>query len=117
MNALIQFLKKPAVMASFVLVVSVYILESTATRFLTDMRKDRHDMVASLRQAQTPEPQVAAISQAFDRITSNVNSMAISFFAFTSVLLVCVFAARHREPPDQDAQPQEQRELKHDHVV
>jgi uncharacterized BrkB/YihY/UPF0761 family membrane protein len=117
MNALFQSFKKPVVMALFVLVCCLYVFNSTATRFLSDMRKDRDDMVVSLRQAQTPEPQVTAISKAFDRIISNVNSMVGSYFMFTSVVLVAAFAVRYREPSHQNTQHQGQEELKHDRVV
>ncbi len=91
-------------MAVFVLLACLFVLHSTATRFLSDMRSDRNDMVASLRQAQTPEPQITAISRGFDRITSDVHSMSTSFFAFTSVVLICAFTVRNRE-------------LRHDRVV
>jgi hypothetical protein len=117
MNALIQFLKKPVALAIFVLIACLYVLHSTSTRFVSDMRKDRDEMVASLRQAQTPEPQIAAIFAGFDCIISDVDSMATSFFAFTSVVLVCAFAVRHKGSPHQDTQSQAHGELKHDQVV
>jgi hypothetical protein len=116
MNA-IRFLKRPVVLALFVLAACVYILDSTATRFYTRAQIDRDDMVASLRQAQTPEPQIAAISKAFDGIISEAGSMATSFFAFTSVILVCAFAARRGEPSRKDFQKQPDGELKHEPVV
>jgi hypothetical protein len=81
------------------------------------MKHARDDMVAALQQSQTSAPQIAAISQAFDRITSNVDSMAISFFAFTSVVLVCAFTVRRSEPSRKDTQQQSQGELRHDHVA
>jgi hypothetical protein len=66
------------------------------------MRKDRDDMVASLHQAQTPEPQIVAISNAFDGITSNVHFMAISFFSFTSIMLVATIGMIGRQSRHQD---------------
>jgi len=118
MNKLKQFLSNPVVLAVFVLVSCVYILNTTASRFYARMEKDKDDMVASLRQAQTPEPQIAAISRAFDGTTSEVGSMAISFFAFTSVVLVVCCVVRRNTPPRQDTQEsQPQRELKPDHVA
>jgi hypothetical protein len=118
MNKLKQFLGNPVVLAVFVLVSSAYTLNFTASRFFADMKKDQDDMVASLRQAQTPEPQIAAISRAFDGTTSEVGSMAISFFSFTTVVLVACYLARRSGPPRHDMLAQApQRELKHDHVV
>ncbi len=117
MNTLIQFFQKPVVLALFVLVGCLYILNSVSMRFESAMKHDRDDMVAALHQSQTSEAQIAAISQAFDRITSNVDSMAISFFAFTSVVLVCAFAVRRNEPSRKDTQQQPQGELRHDHVA
>jgi|SRR5208283_477987 len=117
MNTLCQFLNKPRVIAVFVLICCLYVLHLTTTRFLSDMKKGRDDMVTSLRQAQTSEPQIAAISQAFDRITSEVDDVAMSLFGFTSVVLVAAFAVRHKEPPRHDAERQAQGELRHGHVA
>jgi hypothetical protein len=117
MNTLIQFFQKPAVMALFVLAACIYTLNSTIDRFWSEARQDRDDIVASLRQAQTPEPQIAAISKGFDRITSNVGSMAMSFFSFTSVVLVAGFViSRRNEQPRKDAQ-QPRGEMKHEPVA
>jgi len=58
-------------------------------------------MVASLHQAQTPEPQIVAISTAFDDITSNVQSLADDFFSFTLVMLVGTISMIGRQPRHQ----------------
>jgi hypothetical protein len=106
------------VQALIVLVACIYILNSTSSRFLSDMRKSRDDMAASLRQAQTPEPQITAISTGFDRITSDVHSMALTFFSFTAIVLVAAFSARRRsELPHLDSQQQTQRDSKHEAVA
>jgi len=118
MSVLFQKLTKTPVMALFVLVACLYVLHSTTTRFLADMRHDRDEMVASLRQAQTPEPQISAISKGVDRMTSDVNSMTMSFFAFTSIVLVCTFAAgRRSDPPNQNALKHQEGVLKHEPVA
>jgi hypothetical protein len=105
MNALKQFFGNPIMQALFVLAAGIYILNSNSSRFLSDVSKSRDDMVASLRQAQTPEPQVAAISKGFDQMTSDVHHMALSFFSFTMVMLVATISARHRsESPRQEPQ-------------
>src|SRR5208283_1135473 len=115
MNAPKQFFGNPIVQALIVLVACLYILDSTSNRFLSDMRKSRDDMVASLRQAQTAEPQIAAISAGFDRITSDVHSMALTFFSFTSVILIAAFSARRRsESTRQDPQQQAHGESGHE---
>lgn len=102
-------------MALFVLVACLYVLHSTTTGFLSDMRKERDEMVASLRQAQTPEPQITAISKGFDRMTSEVNSMSMSFFAFTSVVLVCAFApGRHSDTSSRNEGKRQEDVLKHE---
>jgi hypothetical protein len=118
MKTLKQFLSNPVAQAFIILAACIYILNSTADRFWSEARQDRDDMVASLRQAQTPEPQIAAISKGFDRITSDVSSMAMTFFSFTSVVLVAAFVVRRRsEPPRQDVQQQPHGELRHEHVA
>jgi hypothetical protein len=75
----------------------VYVLLSTSTRFLSDTKKDRNEMVASLRQAKAPEPQIIAISAGFDHLASEVHSMGLSFFTFTSVLLTALAGLRQRD--------------------
>jgi hypothetical protein len=104
MNAIYEFLHKPAVMTVLVLIACLYIMHSTSKDFLSDMQKDRDDMVASLRQAQTPEPQIMAISKGFDRITWNVYTMGTSFFAYTAILLIGAYAENLRKPTHQDSQ-------------
>ena len=99
MSAIREILQKPAVTAMFILVVCTCVMHSTSKDFMSDMREDRNDMVASLRQAQTPEPEVMAISKGFDRIASDVRIMGTSFFGFTTVVLVVAFAAKRNEPP------------------
>jgi hypothetical protein len=105
MNA-IRFLKRPGILELFILVACVYILDSTATRFYTRSQTDRDEMVASLRQAHTPEPQIAAISKAFNGIISEAGGMATTFFGFTTVMLVCAFINRRVKPSRQDPQRQ-----------
>ena len=104
MNALLRFLKTPIVTGFFLIAACVCILHTESSSFLSDMRKDRDDLVVSLRQAQTPEPQITAMSHAFDRITSNVDGITTSFFAFASVLVVGAFGAMYKGPARQDAQ-------------
>jgi hypothetical protein len=53
-------------------------------------------MVKSLHRANAPEPQIAAISEGFDRIASDVHSIATELFSFASVALVVVFLAWRR---------------------
>jgi len=116
MKTALQFLNKPAVLALFVLAGCLFMLHSVSTRFFDRVRSEREDLVASLRQAQTPEPEIAAISKAFDRVTSDSGNMAISFFAFTSVVLVCGFTVRSGKPLHDEIQQPQHRELKPDHV-
>jgi hypothetical protein len=101
MNKLSQLLRKPTLFALAVLICGVWIFQSAATHYSSDMRKDRDNMVASLHQAQTPEPQIVAISTAFDDITSNVQSLADDFFSFTLVMLVGTISMIGRQPRHQ----------------
>jgi hypothetical protein len=91
MNALFQFLKKPAIMAVFVLVACLFILETTFTSRMSDMRTSRSNMVIALRQAGTPEPQIKAISQGIADTASGVSSMSETYFCFTSLVLFLLF--------------------------
>ena len=116
MNSLSKFLKKPAVTTVFALAACLYVLQSTSTRFVSDMREGRDELVASLRQAQTPEPQIAAISACVDRIKSDVDLMTTTFFSFTSVILIVFFATKQREQR-RDEEPEVKGELRHDHAA
>jgi hypothetical protein len=100
----------------FILVGCLYVLLSTSTRFLSEAKEDRDEMVASLRKAQTPEPQVMAISSGFDHITTRVHSMGISFFTFTSILLVTIAGRRQSDLPRRDIEHQPHTELRPDPV-
>jgi hypothetical protein len=91
MNALFQFLNKPAVIAVFVLVACLFMLETTFTSRMSEMRTSRHDMVVALRQAGTPEPQIKAISQGIADTASGVSSMSEAYFCFTAVMLFLLF--------------------------
>jgi hypothetical protein len=105
MNTLSQQLRKQTTYyALAVLICGVWIFHSAATHYLSDMRKDRDDMVASLHQAQTPEAQIVAISTAFDGITSNVQSLADDFFSFTLVMIVGTIGMIGRQSRPQDTQ-------------
>ena len=103
-------------MAAYVLVCCVYLLHVVDAQFLSDMEKDKSDMVASLRQAQTPEPQIMAVSKAFDRIASNVSSMSVSFFAFTTVVIVGAYTFRRNDPPREETKKLPHDDLKHEPV-
>jgi hypothetical protein len=83
------------------------------------MKTDRDDMVVALHQSQASEPQIAAISQAFDQTTSNVESMAKSVYAFGFMLagMISWFSIRRSEPPRQNKQQEPHGELRHDHVA
>jgi hypothetical protein len=102
MNAIFQFLRKPVVMAVFVLVACLFILETTFKSRMSEMRTSRSDMVVALRQAGTPEPQIKAISQGIADTASGVGSMSEAYFCFTSVMLFLLF---RREFPRKDSQP------------
>jgi len=117
MKNISQFMSKPAVLALVVLLSGLYIFHSVSTRYFERVESDRVDLVASLHQAQMPEPEIAAISQAFDKVASESGDMAMSFFAFTAVVLVAAFAVRRSEPPQREIPQQPQGELRHDHVV
>jgi hypothetical protein len=117
MKDLIQVLNKPFVVALFILLGSIYILNSISTEFVSNAKKDREEMVKSLRQAQTPEPQVVAISAGFDRLTSEVDSMAVSFFGFFSMVMVLVVGTRQRDLSPRNSEPQTRGELKREGAV
>jgi hypothetical protein len=117
MKNISQFLSKPAVLALVVLLGGLYIFNSTSTRYFERIKSDRDDLITSLHQAQMSEPQVAAISWAFDRVASEAGDLAMSFFSFTIVVLVAAFAVRRSEPPQREIPQQPQGELRHDHVA
>jgi hypothetical protein len=117
MKDISHFLSKPAVLALVVLLGGLYTFHSVSTRYFERVKGDRDDLVASLRQAQTPEPEITAISRAFDRVASEAGDMAMSFFAFTSVVLVTVFAVRRSEPPREAIQQKPHGELRRDHAA
>jgi len=117
MKNISQFLGKPAVLALVVLLGGLYIFHATSTRYFERVKSDRDDLVASLHRAQMSEPQVAAISRAFDRVASGAGDLAMSFFSFTIVVLVAAFAARRSEPPWREIPQEPKGELKHDHVA
>jgi len=117
MNTRLRFWHKPAVLALLVLVGGLFVLNWTALNFLTDVEKDRGDMVASLRHAQMPQPELTPIYAGFEQVASEINDMAGSIFVFVSVALVVAFVVRRKKPSNPDTEPPPKGELNHGPVA